>query len=100
MFRRQNFYRVLKKHTAHAKERWGKLDVHGAGSGWSSPHIGMSVLTEEVGKAARCLNKLELASDPEIVLQWQKELGHRCITIASVASRVAEQFAEEGKQDV
>ena len=89
------FIRLLRQHTKEAKERWGKLNVHRAGSGWSSKHIGMSVLTEEVGKAARCMNKLELAAEPNIVLHWQKELGHRLITIASISSRIAEQYAQE-----
>ncbi|KKL56862.1 hypothetical protein LCGC14_2241150 [marine sediment metagenome] len=56
----------------------------------------MTVLVEEVGKAARCINKLGLTQDATVFMQWRKELGHRCVTIAAVAAQIAEQYAVEG----
>ena len=88
------FMRLLRVHTFEAKRRWGALDRWGAGSGWSKAEIGMAVMVEEVGKAARCINKLHIVEDAEVAAHWRRELGHRLLTTASVAMRLAEQFAD------
>ena len=95
MIPRAAFFNAVRKHTDEARRRWGALDIFGAGDGWSSKHIAMSVLTEEIGKMARCMSKLELAEDAAVRKHWNTELGVRCISAASMCERIAGFYAEE-----
>ena len=67
------FIRELRDHTKQAKARWEKVNAWGVGSGWSAAEIGVTVLTEEVGKLARTINKLHLADDDLVRAQWKRE---------------------------
>ncbi len=51
----------------------------------------LSVITEEIGKLCRTVNKLNLRpADERIVEQWTKEGYHRIITSVSLLRRLAE----------
>ncbi|KKN49943.1 hypothetical protein LCGC14_0637440 [marine sediment metagenome] len=54
----------------------------------------VSVLLEEVGKMARCCNKLSLIppSQTDLRLPWDEEGQHRLRTIASLVRRMAEKW--------
>ena len=96
MYRLNKFMQRTRQETKDMKERWGKVDANDSAEGWSRAEVGMSVLTEEVGKAARAINKINIVRDPAVREAWEKELGYRLVTTASVASRIAEQYAREG----
>ena len=50
------------------------------------------VLLEEVGKLARCSNKLSLAVDVSTRAHWAKEGREKLVTIASIIRRMAEEW--------
>jgi len=53
----------------------------------------MSVITEEIGKLCRTVNKLNLKpGDNRIIEQWEKEGYHRIITSVSLLRRLAESW--------
>lgn len=96
MYRLAKFMQRVRRETSDMKTRWGKVDANDSAEGWSRAEVGVSVLLEAVGKASRAVNKMNIVADPDVRKQWAKELGYRLATTASVASRIAEQYAEEG----
>ena len=56
----------------------------------------MNVLLEEVGKVARCFNKVYLAADDEVAEEWRKELRYRMTTTRSILDRIYLHFLEDG----
>ncbi len=49
---------------------------------------GITALVEEIGKLARCTNKLVVAEDPGVILQWTTERRTRIITAMSLLERL------------
>lgn len=49
---------------------------------------GLNATVEEVGKLARCFNKLVIAEDPQVIDQWNKEAIRRIITSLSLLERI------------
>ena len=60
-----------------------------------SKGLWVCILLEEVGKLARCCNKLSIIPDPqqELAVQWNTEGQHRLRTIGSLVRRMAEQWS-------
>lgn len=56
----------------------------------------VSVLVEEVGKLARCCNKLAIIPRHQVSLRepWDREGNQRLLTIASMVRRMAERWPE------
>lgn len=49
---------------------------------------GMTALIEEIGKLARCFNKLVIAEEERIVQGWHEEANNRVITCMSLLERM------------
>ena len=49
---------------------------------------GLNATVEEVGKLARCYNKLVIAEIPEVRAQWRNEARHRMVTCLSLLERL------------
>lgn len=49
---------------------------------------GQNALVEEVGKLSRCLNKLVIAEDTRVIMDWEQEASHRMITCMSLLERM------------
>jgi hypothetical protein len=86
----RRFAAEVERHTEEARRKFG--DDH------DSPYYWLGVLTEEVGKLSRAVNKLNIAVDLDVRAQWTREGRHRLTTIASLARRMAERWPELAKQ--
>ena len=85
---RRTFERDVHAETASARARWT--------DGGTADEWGM-VLVEEVGKFARCINKLHIAEDDDVRDRWLEEGYHRLVTMASVIERLAHRWPEQGR---
>ncbi len=79
---RRRFRRAVEDHTAEARTRWHRMEDHATADQW------IVVMLEEVGKLARCVNKLHLAEDRDVRRHWSDEAMHRMISVASVLDRL------------
>lgn len=52
----------------------------------------LCILTEELGKLCRSVNKLGIARDPSIHDQWIEEARHRFITSMSLLDRIGDRL--------
>lgn len=81
----RSFLGKVRSHTAEARGKFPFL--HWERDGLSRCHA-MTVTLEEIGKLARCINKLAIAQDPDVRRQWLEEGEHRLITSASMLYRI------------
>ena len=82
----RRFHRSVRRHVGATRARFDK----GGGRLEETPVADqVAALVEEVGKLARCVNKLRIVQDDDVAADWQFEARHRCTTIAAVASRIA-----------
>lgn len=90
----------VEQHTIEARAKFGMTTVH-LERDMPTRTFWLSVLNEEVGKLARCCNKLAIAEDERIRSQWESEGRHRLLTVASMARRMAEAWSaipDEGRE--
>lgn len=86
----QKFWKDVETETTSARAKFTAPDIH-LDRDLHDRAFWMSVITEEVGKLCRTVNKLNLKpGDKRIVAQWEKEGYHRIITTVSLLRRLAE----------
>lgn len=81
------FHRKVMEHTEKVRFRFSSTGAKDMED--TTPEEQLVVLTEEVGKLSRAINKLRIVKDPQIRKQWEDEHAHRLMTIASVTARIA-----------
>ena len=87
MVLRQLHNRVV-RHMEDSQKRWRDTP----GGSWEDKErpfkTGLEVFVEELGKFARCDNKLSIVDDPAIRKQWLEEREHRLISCVSMLYRM------------
>ena len=58
---------------------------------------GQNALVEEIGKMSRCLNKLVIATDVQVVAQWRSEFNRRIVTSGSLIDRLYLKHRRDGE---
>ena len=88
----RKFYRQVEAHTEEADAKFLMAPNH-LSRDFPDKTYFISVMLEEVGKLARCCNKLAITPPHyDTRQQWDREGRHRLITIASMARRMAERW--------
>ena len=81
----QHLQREVNRETDDAR---GKFDAIGHNLEDLPLELGFIGMIEEIGKLARTLNKLRIASDKQIIADWRTELDRRFVTTRSMLDRI------------
>ena len=85
----RKFQRDIENETSRARALFTQPGCHLDRDLWSRPLV-INTITEEIGKLARCCNKLSIAVDGKVREEWLDEAYFRIITASSLLRRMAE----------
>ena len=91
----RRLYKAVEEHTIEARKRWADSRAPINWENDPQPKVfGVNAMAEEVGKLARCANKLAILDDDAERKKWNKEAQYRIITSMSMLRRLAESWDE------